>query len=388
MTASTKIAPSHPPHTLSPSRHYHIDNIRALMSFFIVLLHTIDLLSINLRNLEYNPGIESFSLDNMMFLASVCLFLNGCAMPMFFFLSGHLSKSAVINRSLTARRVGSLVAIMLTVIAITNLVERWFGIAGTNHLWYLYSLAIVTVLLHLCKAINPKLLFAIAIVLGVFIEFLFWNNDGLLGSFSRLSIWKAIYSLPYFLAGLYFKKEWLQKIANSAFRWISPFVFVGIFFGVLWCFRQMAIEKNEFSIEQVQTTISYFLYMVWVKNASYSFASILPRLLQYVIVALLGLCVVAFMPQKKVPLLTTLGERALPIYLYHIPILVVISRFLKDYPPITSLPILVAIALAITIFLAWKPFGIPFELITKCVKRVIKYKEPRKATVLDKKFKR
>lgn len=328
-------------------RIFRFDNIKAVLIVLVVFGHII----------SYNTIQEASE------YRSVFMFIYSFHMPLFIFISGFFHKNKNIkNKVIYFLVLGMLLRILVYIV--NNLILGTTGslsfISTDGCAWFLFAMAAYIGLAYLFRNYNPVLVLVLALILGCFSGY-----DQDIGDLFVLS--RIIVFFPFYWAGYCAgSKKWLSVFSDSSKHAVKAaeimlsLAVLGIW--IYFCF---------FHLEDV-----YELRPFFTGRHSYgemyadSFSGLLIRLLCYAITTLTGLAVIILIPDRKLPAVTTLGERSLAVYFWHRPVLFIFdyfgifdSCFMAD----GSLLLCLALAAALSAVLGQKVFHLPFEYLKNAI---------------------
>ncbi len=243
----------------------------------------------------------------------ILFFIYSFHMPLFVFISGLLSKRAVIEKDY--RKVIRFVFIFLVIKVLLSICNYFVGITENafrlfeidDVSWYVFALAIfyfVTIFLH---EKNGLAIFIGTVILACFVGY--DNSIDTTLSMSRLFVFYPFFWLGYCTQ----EKKLIKRISNNYLIVIASIIVVLycalIYFGIghLW---------NAFGILQGKYPYSECL-------DNYIFGGVI-RLIWYAITLVLCVCMIIIVP-KKIKLLSV-GENTLDIYVLHNPLIIVLMH--------------------------------------------------------------
>ncbi len=263
-------------------RNYFLDNYKALLIVLVLIGHFIEPCYTNnpfLNVLKW--GIFSFH------------------MPAFIFISGYFSKKdmsieKLIQKLAVPYFVFELLYYLLYVLVIHKDTGLYFNRPKFS-LWYLMALFFWRIATPYIRKIPGNLF--IAFTAGILIGF------SHLGNF--FSIPRTLFFYPFFLAGYYFREEWLETARRNGAK-----LFAGLAAAVGILLTGLALSGIRLS-----PFVFYGRY-AYDETGADGWAGVLIRLMCYAIsfLALLALC--SLIPRKK-HFFSVLGVRTMPIYLFH-----------------------------------------------------------------------
>jgi fucose 4-O-acetylase-like acetyltransferase len=321
-----------------PQRDYQFDNIRALLIFIVVFGHLLELI---------DDGPVTGTLYRVIY---------SFHMPAFLFVSGFFAKY-------DPKKI--LTKILLPYIVFQILYTLFNSILNKNYelqiqftlpywlLWYLLALFIYFLLLPLFETDNRDT----AIVIITICFFISLTSGYDTGTNKLLSISRVLTFLPFFMAGFYshrFKlKEWINK--NKAF--------VLVFSAAVCLIWEVYYYVFEVSVNTMYGS----------KNYGGNKMALAPRFM-----FLFGACswiffLTASVSDKRIPFITTLGQRTVAVYLLHgfVVKLLEKSMILKEYKLINII-FAFLISVVLTAVLAAIPVNKIFNTLKTLYKRASK----------------
>ncbi len=307
-------------HSNGKQRIYKLDNFRAILIILVVLGHACQFLIFKFNNIGF-------------------LLIYTFHMPAFAFLSGICSKTG--DPKMTVRRfLLPYLAFQIIFYLFLKFVidpETAFSILKpVRHLWYLLSVVIWKSFLPLVDTKSRKkqivyVCISVAAALAI----------GYLSEFSTLlSISRTVVFFPFFLAGFYLKEYLTQphgtctKDATKLFA----LLFLTVAVIVLLLLRK-PIKRD-------------WLYGIM----PYSVSEYGPgwRGLLLLLAAVMTGALFILMPEKKVAFLSTLGTRTMPVFLFHMFVMLLLHKYRAYLPQQLWFPILVTFG-CVVVF-SQKPF--------------------------------
>ena len=269
--------------TAVKKRDYLFDNYKALLIFLVVLGHFLDLC--------YN---------NTPFLYLLKWFIVSFHMPAFLFVSGYFSKKDMPVRIIIQKLlIPYLVFEVIYYVFYTFILHRETGLYllyPKFSLWYILAL-------FFYRLVSPLLIkIPYHIALTVFSGLLI-GLSGMKDNF--LSLPRIIVFFPFFLFGLHFKREMLDKFRTPKYQVLSAFCIVSFII-----YLALDPVHKIYSPKIFYGRYNYeFLHQSPVEG-------ILIRLLCYIVGFLLMMFTAIVMYDKK-SLVSYLGYRTMPVYLFH-----------------------------------------------------------------------
>lgn len=267
------------------SRDSYFDNIKFLLIVLVVTGHIIE------------PFIGGQTLKPLY------LWIYSFHMPLFVFIAGYFSKNLE-SSGYQTKIISKLIVPYLIFESMYSIFdyflferEKLIFSYMTPYwiMWFFFSLIIWKVVLPYANKIKYALplSFAIAILAG------YADDIGYFASISRTLVF-----FPFFLLGYYFDKRYIEKLLNGTMRSFAIFV-LGILFVVFYYYG------TEIKVQWFYGSTSYssLEHNEW-------FAGIY-RLVIYIVAVISGICILILTPQKRIPVLSQLGQNTLYTYLIH-----------------------------------------------------------------------
>ncbi|WP_295155888.1 acyltransferase family protein [uncultured Ruminococcus sp.] len=324
-------------------RDYFFDNAKFILITLVVIAHAISPLKADI------PEINTF-----------WKMANTLHMPCMIFITGYFGKSYIKNGTVkTQRFVTYMVYYLAAQIAVTlfeYFVLKDYKIGKSfffprSSLWYLMCMLWWFGLMPYYYKIKPKLLLTFA-----FLAAFACGYDNKAGDF--LSVLRVVNHFPVFLAGYYFKKEWLFKFRNKITQACAAVIMAGM---AVWTYFNLDRIPNKIITSNFSYADSDLVSMTSTPTA------FLHRVCFYLAAFVLCACFLLLVPRGKA-VFTKMGSRTLQVYILHRFLYLAETAFLWYEPFEGSLKgalEMAAIGFAVTIILAQKPFEYPFMLLGK-----------------------
>lgn len=301
---------------MSKNRNYLLDNIKAILIFFVVLGHYIE------------PFINTSNGLKFLYVA-----IYSFHMPLFVFVSGSLLK---LNKN--KFKWGSIVVPLVISQIIFSLTGMLYS--KVNPLFNLYWILWFLLTLLFWNVITPHFIkikhhFIIAIVLAIVAVFFEYT--------------RPVSLFPFFLIGYHFKESYLNIIKKYKYLFliVTGAIFVLIF---------MNIDIINFKT---------FYYSLSYKTLGYSISiGLLVRIISYIISSIIGIALLTTMPNRKL-CFSYIGENTLLVYLVH-------GIFAKYFAHIkllqhTSIYIVLLLSIATTLIFSIKILNQGFKKFIKII---------------------
>ena len=303
-------------------RDYRMDNIRCILIYLVIVGHLLETFQGNTATLLLYRFIYSFH------------------MPAFLFITGCFARSR--PEEFLRRRLFPYVLFQVLYL----LLEHWL-FQPEEHLtiqfatpfwilWYLMVLCFYSLLLPIFKT-DSKLRGFLVLLICVAVALLA-GFEADIGYYMSLS--RALVFLPFFVAGHYYS-------AFSGKRWLEGRrVWIAVLSGIALFACQYLFQRFQIRAEIFHSSVGYEAQETGVRV----------RML-FLFCAASGIALLlAAVPDRKIPLMTDIGGKTLPIFLLHGIIIRIILRF-DLFPGSASQNLLLALALAgvIAVLLSREP---------------------------------
>lgn len=255
-----------------------------------------------------------FTVANSDAMKSIFLFIYSFHMPLFIFLSGLFCKNTIDDGRKTAVRVVfffilyilmKLLAFLVNIIFDQEAYFQLFTEGGAP--WYLFAMAAFYAIGYSVRNVNRKALIAFSLALAVFVGY-----DDNIGD--RFVLLRIFVFMPFFIAGWSIDREKLQQFMNQKLVRIV---------GAVCCivFAIACVVLVDYVYEARFLFSGRHNYAAFQQFAPYG--PIL-RLAGYVVSGVMCFAVMAVIPQRRIPVVSVIGQRTLGIYFFHRPILSVL----------------------------------------------------------------
>ncbi len=327
-------------------RIYKFDNIKLLAILLVVIGHF----------------IEPYT-DKSDFFQSGFIFIYSFHMPLFIFISGLFLKEFKREDKFPILKVAYYLVLGFLLKFLQFGVKTLFGdktslklLGGQTVEWFLFVMAMYVVTAFLLKRVNKTVVLILSLTLGLAIGFFPVTDEFYL---SRYLVF-----MPFFFAGYYLTPDKVREFTHKLNVKLTSLAFLIIYF--VMCFRQREII---YPFRKLFTGRNPYEL---VKIAGCSFYH---RLLCYGISAVLVIAVVSCIPNKKVPVLSHMGENTLGVYFWHKIAIFLMTDFgffkliegLGD--PMWKLLLLTS-AIILTLILSLDFFSYPLKAILKLQKKI------------------
>lgn len=281
---------------MGKERDFILDNIKGLLMLLVVFGHIIEPLVFE----------GNLILDNL--YTAIYMF----HMPVFIFISGYFSKKNKVSSVIELFCVYSfwqliMYPLTMAVIHKKEFFEIYKGLAAPfKTYWYLLSLLA-------WKVITPyvsKIKFSFPIVLVLATLFGLSNSPV---NLAHLSLGRTVTFYPFFLAGYYFKKEYIAIIRKSIKKHIGFITFIFLIVGGVWFLNSGLNDLIK------ETDINKILFGKHYYDEIYNnpINGVMYKTVLYCIQFLVILAIISFASAKNT-ILSKIGANTLFIYLSHI----------------------------------------------------------------------
>jgi fucose 4-O-acetylase-like acetyltransferase len=317
------------------------DNAKALLIFCVVVGHVFVASS---GGDQFERGIE--------------LIIYSFHMPLFILIAGYFGKRVVTSKSFPTQKIIGFLSVYLAMKVLLYLFEgilrgSFTGInlslfETSDAPWYVLAMAIWITGAWLIFYVNPNInkgkLLLFAIVAGVLIGF-----DDDTGDY--LALLRTVNFFPFFIAGICLKPAWVERLRTPKIRLLACVVVLLAALLIIW-------------------KILYFsdLWQFFTGRHRYENIATVPdwsaplyRLGHYLFAGVIGASVIAIMPNRRLPIVTVLGQRTMQVYFYQTIITQVLEFFAIPSLLVAKFlwPGVLLVCGAAVILLSWKPIGLP-----------------------------
>lgn len=332
-------------------RLYYWDNVKFILILAVVVGHFAD------TTIKMEPDFKS-----------VFVFIWSFHMPLFIFVSGLFSKSAV-GENLKSGKViyfAVLFWLLKICLSIENIVfskpAKFDLFVVSNIPWYMIAMVFWMILTYLLRNANRRFVMvgsiAAALAIGFFPE---------AGDF--LAVSRVIVYFPFFIAGYYMNPEYLAKsIKKRRAVWVAGAVCLIVF--LLICV--FGIDKIYFIRPMLTGRNSYMAFdMKW--------EGLIVRILVFVLAVIISFAVLAVVPRGKT-WFSSLGTRTLQVYFLHRIVLgVMMDLGIREYLMQTCGEqvwgiIWLLLGVALTFVLSARCFQYPFVWLEQKIGQIVSAK--------------
>ena len=326
-------------------RDYLWDNIKALLIFFVVAGHV----------LEMNPihTVLAVNIDRLIY---------SFHMPAFVFVSGYFGKRVCIQGRLRAEKAISLMVYYIVFQLLFMLIRAVFNIysqamslfSPCTGLWYLIALFFYYLMSPIAQKLPAWLMISLSVISALLI-----GNDT--AATNYLAVMRTFTFAPFFFGGYYLRGSAVKKVRD-----IKPYFryTIGLLCGAAavcsWLYTPM-FEWNKLffgKINYQELKIDLWLGAVL-------------RLWAYAIAVLMIICLVLMMPSKK-SIISKVGQNSLQVYIFHMLLVILLFVSGRANIDITDDCILLLCMLgsaALTVILSLGFFRYPFKWMQERVKK-------------------
>ncbi len=329
---------------MASSRIYKFDNLKFLLIVFVVIGHMADYYS-------GWSGVTAYAVTRQ--------FIYGFHMPLFVLLSGLFYKDKDIPV-----KVFRFLCCAVGMTIVNSLTKVAFGIHTTPNIikiggvtWYLYALAFFYILRHLLRDVNPRLLLLFSVTVMVLIGF-----TDVLGNV--LALTRVFVFFPFFVLGTMFDRDRLLAVTEK--RWIR---LAGLAVIIGWGIFIVLNARHLRPVRLLYNAGKAAYAGLPDKLAPYG---VLLRLLWLLLALVLGLALIAIVPNRKLPLVSVFGARTLQVYFWHSPIILALnySGIAEQMSASHTTQLLYLLCGAvIAVVLSLKPFSFPVNQINQYAKK-------------------
>lgn len=333
-----------------PSRMPKWDNLKGLLILLVVIGHFI----------QDGAQEQKLQIFRILFPAIYSFHI-----PLFIFITGLFYKRSR-NEKLKTDRIWYYLVLYILMKALLLLVKRVLTGEGSFRLltedgtpWYMFAMAVYLWLGYLVRYRKPQLILPMALMLGILAGY-----DKSIGDYLVLS--RILVFAPFFFLGYYLEPEKLTgKMERTSCKVIAAVV-LGLL--VLYC------------IVYVEDAYTYRSLMTG-RNA-YASCTKIPdcsgwnRLLLYGVTLLAGGAVAVCMPNRSLPLLTTIGQRSLAVYFWHRPVLYILDHYevgnwIRQWGIRKYQVIWIGAGVLLTVICSLRIFEIPLQWLNKLCRNQI-----------------
>lgn len=326
-------------------RIYTLDNLKFMLIALVVMGHI----------------ANSYASSDAL-LRSAFMFIYTFHMPAFIFVSGLFCKKMTAENIRKKMIYYFLLYISLSMILRVNyfIYRRTpsFSLFSENGVpWFMFALAVFYGITYLIRDCNKVLILVFCILLACFIGY-----DNSIGDFLCLS--RIIVFYPFFLLGHMIDIPSLLSITQKkAIRFLSAAIVLAFalicFLKIdsVYVFRPLLGGRNPYStLSEVLAPYGGFLHFIL-----------------YFISFSLTICLISIAPPRKIILLSSLGQRTLPVYFFHYLLIYSLRYFSVAQKMAASMPngvwqlLFLGLGIPITFVFSLKLFELPFTKLRKAL---------------------
>ncbi|MCD8051396.1 MAG: acyltransferase family protein [Clostridiales bacterium] len=314
------------------------DNLKAVLIFLVVFAHL------------FRPAYREYPI-----LKTVFFYIYLFHMPAFVFVSGLFSKNAVKKRNYD--RVFSFLLVYLVTKFMNWFVKLPLAEDLVNEMpytslfqergvaWYGLAMCVFLLATMFLERYRASSLVVLFLALGCLAGYC--KDVGAVGSMSRILVF-----YPFFLAGYALKPEQILHVTE---HWYTRLLSVAVLVAAFWLCLQYQEELTPY-IEFLKGKSNFSALEALAPYGG------LFRLAFYGVAFLLTFCLIAVIPSFHIPVVSTVGQRTLSVYMFHYPLVtyfyegfVLKDWVLANWPNLYGLAYAV-ISLLIVLVFASKPF--------------------------------
>ena len=307
------------------------------------------------------------------FMKDSVLFIYTFHMPLFIFISGLFSKKLVNGRTLNKEKIVPYLLLFVFMKTIFYLFRLLIGVEGVRFTlfsengvpWFVLSLFCWYVITYYIKDYSRSFCLTAAILLGCMVGY----DTTLKDSFA---VARTIVFYPFFLVGYYCDFKRILKMVSSKQAKIAAVVVLGGFIflcyfkskGIYWVMPLLSGRNPYTKLGEMQR-----------------FGGLI-RFAYYGVVAIISLSIIALVPKRKL-WISKLGQRTLPVYVFHYLFIFAFARFNWDDAIMRMFPnrwelIFFAIGVVVTLVTTLSIFEWPLNKIMKIKKQPIILEKQKK----------
>lgn len=334
-------------------RIYKFDNVKFIAILFVVVGHCIE-------------GYVDKNTSDM--FNSLYIFIYSFHMPLFIFLFGLFTKRQTkeskfdVNKFTFFIFLGFLLKAYRVIIGKITHSSPNFGVLGTSSIeWFLFVIAFYMLVCYLIRQVHPGIIIPVTIVLGCLIGFVNFQDISIIVHKSQdfLYLGRFFVFMPFFFIGYYLTPEKILNFTSKLYVRIPAIIcFIAYF---ILCFRELPLV---FQFKKLFTGRNPYS-LVKIDNCC-----VQHRLIAYIISAILVLGIICILPNKKIPLISSMGQNTLSVYFWHNPIISLV-KYLGLFSLFESLgdplwkTLVFVFAIALTLILSTKICSYPINKLSE-----------------------
>lgn len=333
---------------MEKKRIYLYDNLKFFLILFVLIGHFMDFTGIT---------------DDTDGFRAAFIFLYSFHMPLFIFISGLFYSSKDVFRKIASFLAAGIIAeivIFLSKYILFGVND--FSLTSISGVpWYMLALAAFMALNYVFRDVNKVFMLVVAVLIACFAGY---SNE--IGDEFTLS--RIIVFYPFYILGSMTNKVKLEELSKNVKLKIAGGA-VLVIWAVICALR-----------------VSHFYYLRLLFTGRNSFADTLAdtmmpygslyRLMCYAMAVLFGLSLICLCSARKLPVITTIGQRTLQVYFWHSTVIYI----LMSIPATASLTtgttgtklLFVLFSIPTLLILSRKPFAFPCNIIMKGSKPTVK----------------
>jgi hypothetical protein len=216
--------------------------------------------------------------------------------------------------------------------------------------WFLFGFTLWLLAARLLRHFPAKIVLPAIVVL-----YMFYTYSDRSSMIHHWFLPRIIFYLPIFMLGFYLPTNWLEKLENTKWRYLSVPALAAIVAVAWFALKDVGI------LFVVHECVNVFL------GQEYGAARPLLALLEYALVAICSFTVLMIAPRRKIPFASELGKRTLQIFFYQYALWKLWGRLDPQHKLVEYLGqwLFIVLALVLGVLLSLKPFGYPILLIGK-----------------------
>lgn len=257
---------------------------------------------------------EEFTAKSDMF-QSWFVFVFSFHAPLFIFLSGLFEKPGKDGARLNVQKItaymilGFVLKTAIYLLRVSNGEDIGLDLLGGATMeWYLFVISMYMVTMYLMRRVHRYLMLAISVVLGIAAGFFPLGDE--------LYLMRYFVFLPFYVAGYHLTPMKVRRFTHRLNVKLAGIAFMFIYF--VLCFRE---RENIYPLRQLFTGRNPYA-LVPIEGCTFYH-----RMLCYGITAVLIISVLSCVPNRKVPVLTKMGQNTLGVYFWHYPIVLLLWHF-------------------------------------------------------------
>ena len=326
----------------------YFDNVKFLLITLIVIGHTIDI---------------SVVPDHSMARAAFA-FIYSFHVPLFIFISGLFINRNKLTGEYATEKIIWFALLGFAAKLIPEIVPvacdgrdfRFSLLSDPGLAWFMFVTAEYYLSAFVLKNINPKIVLAASVVIGLFVGY-----DNTIGDFLYLS--RFVVYFPFFWLGFMLNPQDLDEFTRRPnVKAIGAVIVVA--FAILCVLRTDSVYRYRglFTGRNSFEAVGAIEHCTWIN-----------RMIAYVITTCMGAGILAIVPHGHLPVISSAGKRTLQIYILQDTALSICIR-LGVFAAILSLPgpgwlLVFPLGVAITLALSWSVLEKPFNMLARSLSR-------------------